>query len=46
MGIGMAVIVSANDCQKAARLLKAKRIGRIVKGSGKTRLTFDKPSPT
>ena len=46
MGIGMVAIVSANDCQKAAGMLKAKLIGRIVKGSGKTRLTFDRPSPT
>jgi phosphoribosylformylglycinamidine cyclo-ligase len=45
MGIGMVAIVSANDCEKAARMLKANSIGRIVKGSGKTRLTFDKPSP-
>ena len=45
MGIGMAAIVSANDWEKAALMLKAKSIGRIVKGSGKTRLTFDKPSP-
>ena len=40
MGIGMVAIVSANDCQKAAGILKAKPIGRIIKGSGKTRLTF------
>jgi phosphoribosylformylglycinamidine cyclo-ligase len=40
MGIGMVAIVSANDCQKAARMLKAKPIGRIVRGSGKTRLAF------
>ena len=45
MGIGMVAIVSLNDCKKAARMLKAKPIGRIVKGSGTTRLTFDKPSP-
>src|SRR4051812_25707288 len=45
MGIGMVAIVSANDCEKAAGMLKAKPIGRIVKGSGKTRLTFDNPSP-
>jgi phosphoribosylformylglycinamidine cyclo-ligase len=44
MGIGMVAIVSAHDCQKAARMLKAKPIGRIVKGSGTTRLTFDTPS--
>jgi phosphoribosylformylglycinamidine cyclo-ligase len=40
MGIGMVTIVAANDCQKAARMLKARPIGRIVKGSGKTQLTF------
>ena len=40
MGIGMVAIVSADDCQKAARMLKARPIGRIVKGSGKTRLRF------
>jgi phosphoribosylformylglycinamidine cyclo-ligase len=40
MGIGMVAIVSANESQKAARLLKAKAIGRIVRGSGKTRITF------
>jgi phosphoribosylformylglycinamidine cyclo-ligase len=41
MGIGMVAIVAADDSQKAARMLKAKPIGRIVKGSGKTRLTLD-----
>jgi phosphoribosylformylglycinamidine cyclo-ligase len=40
MGIGMVVIVSASDSEKAARMLKAKRIGWIAKGSGKTRLIF------
>src|SRR3954454_114680 len=40
MGIGMVAIVAAKDSQKAARLLKAKPIGRIAKGSGKTRLVF------
>jgi phosphoribosylformylglycinamidine cyclo-ligase len=40
MGIGMVAIVSANDRQKVAGILKAKPIGRIVKGSGKTRLSF------
>ena len=40
MGIGMVVIVSAGDSKKAIRLLKAKRIGQIVEGSGKTRLEF------
>jgi phosphoribosylformylglycinamidine cyclo-ligase len=40
MGIGMVAIVAAKDAEKAARLLKAKPIGRIAKGSGKTRLVF------
>jgi phosphoribosylformylglycinamidine cyclo-ligase len=40
MGIGMAAIVSANDWEKAAQMLNAKSIGRIIKGSGKTRLAF------
>ena len=40
MGIGMVAIVAANDYQSAARILKAKAIGRIVKGSGKTQLIF------
>jgi len=40
MGIGMAAIVAPNNAEKVARLLKAKRIGRITKGSGKTRLVF------
>jgi len=40
MGIGMVAIVAQKDSEKAARLLKAKPIGRIVKGAGKTRLTF------
>jgi phosphoribosylformylglycinamidine cyclo-ligase len=40
MGIGMAAIVAKNDSEKAVRFLKAKAIGKIVKGSGRTRLTF------
>ena len=40
MGIGMAAIVAPKNAEKVARLLKAKRIGRITKGSGKTRLAF------
>jgi len=40
MGIGMAAIVAPNNAEKVARLLKAKRIGRITKGTGKTRLVF------
>jgi phosphoribosylformylglycinamidine cyclo-ligase len=40
MGIGMVVIVAEKDAQRAMSLLKAKRIGRIERGSGKTRLLF------
>jgi phosphoribosylformylglycinamidine cyclo-ligase len=40
MGIGMAVIVSERDVKRAISILKAKRIGRIERGSGKTRLLF------
>jgi phosphoribosylformylglycinamidine cyclo-ligase len=40
MGIGMVAIVSAGDADKVARQLKAKQIGRIVKGKGRTRLIW------
>jgi phosphoribosylformylglycinamidine cyclo-ligase len=40
MGIGMAVIVSARDAKNLARQLRAKQIGRIERGSGKTQLIF------
>jgi phosphoribosylformylglycinamidine cyclo-ligase len=40
MGIGMAVIVAAGDAARAKRLLKAVPIGRIERGTGKTRLVF------
>jgi phosphoribosylformylglycinamidine cyclo-ligase len=40
MGIGMVAIVSKRDAAKVSRLLKAKRIGSIERGSGKTRLVF------
>jgi phosphoribosylformylglycinamidine cyclo-ligase len=40
MGIGMAVIVSTRDAKNVARRLRAKQIGRIERGSGKTRLIF------
>jgi len=40
MGIGMAVIVSARDAKNIARQLRAKQIGRIERGSGKTQLIF------
>lgn len=38
MGIGMVAIVSPKDADRAARQLKARRIGRIVRGKGKTQL--------
>jgi phosphoribosylformylglycinamidine cyclo-ligase len=38
MGIGMVAIVSDRDAKRAASMLKAKTIGRIERGSGKTRL--------
>jgi phosphoribosylformylglycinamidine cyclo-ligase len=38
MGIGMVAIVSARDAAKVMSMLKAKKIGRIEKGSGKTQL--------
>ncbi len=34
MGIGMAVIVSATDCERAKELLKARAIGRTARGTG------------
>ena len=40
MGIGMVAIVAAADAQKIARQLKARPIGRIVRGRGVTRLSF------
>ena len=40
MGIGMAVIVSAKDWQKAVKLTKGRVIGRIAKGTGVVRLEF------
>ena len=38
MGIGMVAIVAERDAKRAVSLLKAKRIGRITRGSGKTHL--------
>ena len=38
MGIGMVAIVSSKDADTAARQLKARRIGQIVRGTGKTKL--------
>ena len=40
MGIGMVAIVSERDAKRASSILRAKRIGRIERGSGKTRLNF------
>ncbi|PYK45632.1 MAG: phosphoribosylformylglycinamidine cyclo-ligase, partial [Verrucomicrobia bacterium] len=40
MGIGMVAIVSQRDVAAAKRMLRAKVIGRIEPGSGKTRLSF------
>src|SRR5438445_369184 len=40
MGIGMVAIVSPRDTAKVMSMLKAKQIGRIERGSGKTRLVF------
>ena len=38
MGIGMVAIVSERDAKRAMSILKAKRIGRIERGTGKTGL--------
>ena len=40
MGIGMVAIVSAKDAKNVARQLRAKQIGRIERGIGKTQLMF------
>ncbi len=40
MGIGMVAIVSEPDAKRAMSMLKAKRIGRVERGTGKTRLIF------
>jgi phosphoribosylformylglycinamidine cyclo-ligase len=40
MGIGMVAIVSEKDSEQARQMLKAHRIGTIVKGKGRTRLAF------
>jgi phosphoribosylformylglycinamidine cyclo-ligase len=39
MGIGMVAVVSPNNAAKVSSILKAKRIGNIVRGTGKTRLS-------
>jgi phosphoribosylformylglycinamidine cyclo-ligase len=40
MGIGMVAVVSQRDARSAMSMVKAKRIGRIVRGKGKVRLKF------
>ena len=40
MGIGMVAIVSERDAKRAMSILRAKRIGRIERGNGRTRLIF------
>jgi len=40
MGIGMVAIVSERDAKRAMSILRAKRIGRIERGKGRTRLVF------
>jgi phosphoribosylaminoimidazole (AIR) synthetase len=40
MGIGMVAIVAERNAQRAMSIVKAKRIGRIERGTGKVRLKF------
>jgi phosphoribosylformylglycinamidine cyclo-ligase len=40
MGIGMVAVVAERDAKRALKILKAKRIGKIERGTGKTRLLF------
>ena len=40
MGIGMVAIVSERDVAAAKQMLRAKVIGRIERGTGKTQLIF------
>jgi phosphoribosylformylglycinamidine cyclo-ligase len=40
MGIGMVAIVAERNVRSAMSILKAKRIGRIERGTGKVRLKF------
>ena len=40
MGIGMVAVVAPHDAAKVMKMLRAKRIGRIERGMGKTRLLF------
>ena len=40
MGIGMVAVVAERHAQRAMSMLRAKRIGRIERGTGKARLKF------
>jgi phosphoribosylformylglycinamidine cyclo-ligase len=40
MGIGMVAIVRQHDVTRAKSILRAKVVGRIERGSGKTKLSF------
>ena len=40
MGIGMVAIVAERNARRATSMLRAKRIGRIERGTGKVRLAF------
>ncbi|HET9800947.1 MAG TPA: phosphoribosylformylglycinamidine cyclo-ligase [Chthoniobacterales bacterium] len=40
MGIGMVAIVAAREAKRAMSILRAKKIGQIERGTGKTRLLF------
>jgi phosphoribosylformylglycinamidine cyclo-ligase len=40
MGIGMVAVVAERNAKRAMRILRAKRIGKIAPGIGKTRLSF------
>ena len=40
MGIGMVAIVAERNARSAMSILRAKRIGRIERGTGKVRLKF------
>jgi phosphoribosylformylglycinamidine cyclo-ligase len=42
MGIGMVAIVADRDTKRAISILRAKRIGRIERGTGKTQLMFSR----
>jgi len=41
MGIGMVAIVAERNARRAMSILRANRIGRIERGTGKVRLVFD-----